>query len=196
MKRINWSKQPLGKVPDRVLADRLGVSRQAVCRARKRYASVIAARAQHAAMAKMDEFCDGIRICRDDRCHRVEIHAAHPIHEDTLDPFYDAAYPHRREQHGETLREIIYSHVPTRYCKPFQDLYSDVVDDYGQVNTRAVYRALKVLVGREQITNVSPGKSKRLPGGYVRSDSPLLSDAEGREFLLSTLEDQRPTSWA
>jgi hypothetical protein len=196
MKRINWEKQPLGEVPDQVLANRLGVSRRTVCRARKRYASLIADRAQRAAMAKEDEFYGGVRICRDDRCTRVDIHPVHDIHEDMPDPFYDACYPHRREQHGETLRDIIYSHIPTRYCKPFQELYGDVLDDYGYVNTRAVYRALKVLVTREQITNVSPGKDKRLPGGYVRSDSPLLSDSEGREFLLSTLEDQRPSSWS
>jgi len=171
--------------------------KQTKSRSQARYDSVVAARAQRAAITDREELCGGVRICRDDRCPREEIHPEHPIADSVRDPFYDAVYPHRREQHGETLREIIYAHVPARYCKPFQDLYTDVLADYGFVNTRAVYRALKVLLGRSQIINVSPPsriKSKRLPGGYVRSDSPLLSDPDGRDFLLGTLEDRRPTS--
>jgi hypothetical protein len=163
---------------------------------------VIAARAQRAAVVELDEFYGGVRICRDDRCPRVDIHAAHPIDfQGAEDPLYDAAYPHCRERHGETLCEVIYDHIPVRYCKPFQDLYSDVLEDYGQVNARAVYRALKTLLLREQIISVTlpptkERKTKRPPGGYVRSNSPLLADADGRDFLIDTLAETRPTSWA
>jgi hypothetical protein len=196
-KRINWNKyweNETLRQPDRILAEKLGVTRQAVQRARRLFLSK---RAEEplppAPITVLTIGEDGAEICRDDRCDREDVHLAHFIPDNLPDPFYDVAYPYRRrEVHTHTLREIVYDHTPVRRCKVFKDLYQEVIEDYGtfasyNAGCRAVWRALKRLVGEARIIHVTfAGKDI---GGYVRSDSPLLRSNEGRWTLIETLKD-------
>jgi hypothetical protein len=141
------------------------------------------------------EIVDVSNICLDDRCACVEIHAVHPINSRAKDPFNDPKFTTgRTPQHGATLREIVVKHVSSRRCKPFREIYNDVLDDYGtftsaHAGARAIWRAIADLMRRQEIVPVKqPGT--RFRGGYVRSDSPLLKDLDGQRFLLEQLEDQ------
>lgn len=144
------------------------------------------------------EIIDATAICRDDRCDRLEIHAAHSIDARVKDPFYDPAFGRRKVQrHGATLNAIVAKHIERRRCKVFREIYNDVLHDYGTfksktAGTRAIWRAIEQLLAQHEITSIKVAGSNS-PGGYVRSDSPLLHDRDGRRFLLETLKDKYPT---
>jgi hypothetical protein len=144
------------------------------------------------------EVIDATNICRDDRCDRIEIHATHPVDRRATDPFCDPTYHTRKVQrHGPTLNAIVAKHIERRRCKVFREIYNDVIHDYGTfkskaAGTRAIWRAIEQLLAADQITSIKVAGTKS-PGGYVRSDSPLLRDSDGRRSLLESLEDQFPT---
>jgi hypothetical protein len=191
--RIDWTKQPLGRVPDKLLATQLGVTRQTVWAARRRLA------AKQSTFAGAIEVVDATDICQDDRCSRIEIHAKHHIDRSALDPFVDNAYGYRKvARHGQTLRAIVAKHIERRRCKVFREIYDDVIYDYGSfvskdAGARAIWRAISDLLSQDVIVNVKVSGC-RSPGGYIRSDSPLLKDTDGQRFLLETLEDAFPTA--
>lgn len=145
------------------------------------------------------ELADANNICLDDRCTIIEVHGVHEIDAEAADPFHDPAYTRRSmARHGETLREIVAKHVERRRCKVFREIYNDVIHDYGNfksqaAGTRAVWRAIRELLNRKEIIPIKAAGTTS-PGGYVRSDSPLLKDSDGLRFLLESLEDQYPTA--
>lgn len=137
-------------------------------------------------------------ICQDDRCTREEIHAAHRVSPRRRDLFAKDNKSRVHESHRKALRDIVRAHVPKHHCKPFRVLYNDVLNDYGdfvsdQAGFRAVWRALSSLISEGSIVSVTKDGPRSL-GGYVRSDSPLLRDEDGRMCLLENL-DAVDTVW-
>jgi hypothetical protein len=93
----------------------------------------------------------------------------------------------RRHGKAAVLREIVLAHCPRRRLKPFAELYRDVLDDYGSVPCRTVYRAIGRLIRAGHIVRVQDPELGSHVSGYVVAASPLLRDAEGVELLLESL---------
>ena len=102
-------------------------------------------------------------------------------------------YSNGSRYQGSLMREFVLKYVGYRRCKVFHEIYHDVLEDYGSVDERSVYRWLAKLVDEREIVNVAPpGRSKKgrpLPGGYVRSDSPLLWETDGYSTLIDSMND-------
>lgn len=136
-------------------------------------------------------FIDFVNICRDELCDDEDVHAAHgPIRRRRRGSF-DVKVKHR-----ELVRESILGAVDGRILRPFSVIYQAVLDDYGSISERRVYRALHALVDDRAIAAVVPsGSASRLRGGgfvragYVRYDSPLLYSASGFADLVSQAND-------
>lgn len=147
-------------------------------------------------------------ICRDERCDQIGIHAAHAIEENSRsrakrrsrlgwldDPFEQ---PRLRAhcskawelQNTDALDHAIISSVTRFKAKIFKDVYQDVLDTYGNVTSRTVYRRIETLVVRKRILRVTcpPNLS-----GYIHPRSRLdwisiqeqLADANGGDHGLA-----------
>jgi len=87
----------------------------------------------------------------------------------------------------DTLREIVFEHVSRRQPKTFQEVYYDVINDWGSVTERHVYRVIADLLEERKIACVTAprrnrrvaGKAQLLGGVYLRMESPLLWDVDG-----------------
>jgi hypothetical protein len=196
-KRIKWSAKSFGSMSNEQLAKRLGIELCVVATARKRYERCIKDRLTM--KSPNEALVKELKICRDDRCDRVEIHEAHSIRSTARDPFYDPGYGASMNcWHRSVLRDITLKHLTTRRCKPFRELLNDVRNDYGDGKwlSRALYRTLNDLRNTGEVVSIRlPTDNASTPGGYVRGDSPLLNDDDGKSFLQETLEDTRPTMW-
>lgn len=134
---------------------------------------------------------DFVNICRDELCEEDHIHAEHgPIRRRRRGSF-DVNVKHR-----ELVREAILGAVDGRVLRPFSVIYQAVLDDYGSISERRVYRVLSSLVDNRAIAAVVPsGSAARLRAGgfvragYVRYDSPLLYSPSGFADLVGQAND-------
>ena len=92
----------------------------------------------------------------------------------------------------DVLKEIVFEHVSTRQPKTFQEVYNDVLNDWGSVTERHIYRVIASLVGERKIACVATSRRNRrhvdkhrLPiGVYLRMESPLLWDVDGYATII------------
>jgi hypothetical protein len=144
---------------------------------------------------------DFIDICRDDKCLREELHASH-----------DPVGRRGRSRHlfhisrRQLVLDAVYAVIDLRVVKSFSHVFAAVVDDYGSLRERTVYRALYELqVQRKVAVVVPPGSADTLrqrtvqipgrsshgfvKGCYVRYDSPLLWEPGGIDALFDQVDD-------
>lgn len=131
-------------------------------------------------------------VCRDEDCpHGDHLHAAHgPSSRRRRGAFVVKVQVH------QLMLDVIYDAVDARVLRPFSTIYRAVLDDYGSVTERRVYRGLHELVSSRRIAAIAPsGSASRLRSGgfvragYVRYDSPLLSSPDGFHTLVSQADD-------
>lgn len=128
-------------------------------------------------------------FCRLENCSRPYVHTAHDR-------------PYRGNRGSITIKsrhlivESTLKAVSSRVLKPFSAIFVDVLDDYGDVKDRTVYRALAQLITRREIgLVVPPGSADKLRaggfvrGGYIRMDSPLLMQNDGLLTLMDQAEE-------
>lgn len=131
-------------------------------------------------------------ICRDEKCARTEVHAAHgPVLRDRSRNLF-------RVSRRQLVLDAVYGAVDSRMVKPFSRVLTDVLHDYGSLKERTVYRALHELQLRRQVALVVPsGSSDHLrrhgfvKGCYIRYDSPLLWEPDGIHTLFEQVDDLR-----
>lgn len=133
-------------------------------------------------LVEMLTWDDPQELCRDDRCPFEGVHKAHSCAK-------LAAVAERKVR--STLDECVYDWVTSRYVRTFRDVYSDVVQDYGSITERGVYRALERLIDDRRVIRVVPWPNGRLLrlGAYLRYDSPLIWDARGHANIQEQLHD-------
>ena len=99
---------------------------------------------------------------------------------------------------GTTVIECAYAHVPLRSPRMFKHIYYDVVNDFGSVAERTLYRAMRTLVTDRRIAcvadpSVSWATYRRNPsttsGFYIRYDSPLLWTPGGLASVYEAIGD-------
>jgi hypothetical protein len=136
-----------------------------------------------------------INICRDEDCTREDIH-------NLADLGCTAGVIARGAEVVKVaakriLREVVLNNVGSRLGRPFTSIYRDVVDDYGTVTERSVYRALADLIQTFDVAFVVPAGLQHavarggLQGTYVRYDSPLLWTPGGLHELMSYAAEAR-----
>lgn len=103
--------------------------------------------------------------CRDEDC---EIDCAHPPHIVRVN--LDALPPPKSA--GATLRSVIVDHLSTRDVKPFSQIYTDVLHDYGTVADRTVWRALCRLIEAGIVAKICLATNEHT-GAFVRVDEQL-----------------------
>lgn len=149
---------------------------------------------------------DLLRWCRDERCTDDSLHLAHgrrggvvkvadPV---TLDDDDDVRV-------GSTVIECTFDQVMLRSPKMFKHIYYDVVNDFGSVAERTVYRAVRALVDDRRIACVAdpaiPRETYRrnpqtTSGFYIRYDSPLLWTPHGLASVFEAISDYaKPTDY-
>lgn len=156
---------------------------------------------------------DLLQWCRDERCPDDSLHLAHGRRGNvvkvaaapagfTPEVVVDEdAQPHV----GSTVIECTFDQVALRSPKMFKHIYYDVVNDFGSVTERTVYRAIRALVDDRRIVCVAdPAVSRetyrRNPhttsGFYIRYDSPLLWTPHGLASVFNAISDYaKPTDY-
>ena len=131
-------------------------------------------------------------FCRLEKCAVAALHPAH-----------DHAHRHGDVRRGAfaftsrgVLLDITLGTVSARVLRPFAAIYDAVRADYGRVQSRTIYRALSTLVDERKVAVVVPrGSAPKLRaggfvrGGYVRWDSPLLTQCDGLASLMDQADD-------
>lgn len=126
---------------------------------------------------------DPQELCRDDRCPFEGVHRAHGKvrkRDEAVEPKIRSA-----------LDECVCDWVASRYIRTFSDIYSDVVQDYGAITERGVYRALERLIDARRVIRVVPWPNGRLLrlGAYLRYDSPLIWEPRGHVQIQEQLRE-------
>jgi hypothetical protein len=151
---------------------------------------------------RLEDNLDFVDVCRDEKCPREEIHRAHA-------PIQRA----RHRWHFEVTKrglilEATLAAVNDRLLKSFQQVFHTVIDDYGSLKPRTIYRALAELQVRRLVAMVVPSgsidklrgisfhpdgrvKTGFVKGGYIRYDSPLLWQRDGLYTLIEQADDMR-----
>lgn len=94
--------------------------------------------------------------------------------------------------HQDVLKEIVLEHISSRQPKTFQEVYDDVLNDWGSVTERHVYRMIASLIEERKVACVATSRRNRrvvdkhrLPTGvYLRMESPLLWDIDGYATII------------
>lgn len=138
-------------------------------------------------------------FCRDEHCRIKTRHAAHPIIESKGmrrariklngwidDPFEPMDQVNRKKVNHSplALQHSIVKATSLNTIKPFAVIMRDVLDDYGSVTDRTVYRTLPILIEQGRIVYLRP--APKLYGGYLRAGSELPYTADG----LAMMADQ------
>ena len=159
VKEINWDKAPLGERPDSVVAKMYGVLQETVRRARLQR-GIKATYIDRVDWGKqpLGKKPDA-EIAKEIGCNRESVRSARVRRgiPSVIDKVAGAAL----------LCEIVLESLPYQYPLPFREVYSLVVNDYGTVTERTVYRAIRRLrdAGKIQSTR-SQVDSKEW--GYLR----------------------------
>lgn len=153
--------------------------------------SIAEVRLQRKPRARLDGLEANIAgMCVSDACTILGIHQAHPVsqREDKLS--YTSF---------STIQEITFDYVRDYEARVFGQIYNDVVNVYGAVQTRVVQRALQHLAQDRKIVLVTARGARtrakrldRLYGAYIRWTSPLLFDPDG--VLFDQAEDLLKTN--
>ncbi|MGH7178687.1 MAG: hypothetical protein ACREJC_15020, partial [Tepidisphaeraceae bacterium] len=100
-----------------------------------------------------------VRLCRDENCTRVGVHAAHVVIEvvDQSEQYNADEIPWRKPA-PKALDHSIARATSKTYPKPFHVILRDVEEDYGACNSRTVQRRLTRLVLRGHILRISLGR--------------------------------------
>lgn len=139
---------------------------------------------------RMDEELQN--LCRDERCTIKAVHLNHEIIETRMqreqryeqlgwrrDPLeriiriQERKTSWRAAHCGHALQSAIIHATSRRRVKIFAEVYQNVLDDYGTVTDRSVYRHIDQLLDRGRIVRVSFDGNL---SGYLRPRSPLLND--------------------
>jgi hypothetical protein len=134
-------------------------------------------------------------ICRDEECPFDHLHRSHHV---------DGTSGKRKLRRGifsiskhRLVLEATFAAVGDRVLKPFSLVYHDVLDDYGSIKERIIYRALHRLVTDNRVAVIIPSGSRdrlvrggKIRGGYIRFDSPLLWNG-GLGTLIEQADDLR-----
>lgn len=75
---------------------------------------------------------------------------------------------------SEVLRETILRHIRWREMRAVPEIYRHVLDDYGGVTNRTVYRHLRCLLDAGEIVRVEDDSEDTF--GYIRAKSPQWDD--------------------
>lgn len=127
-------------------------------------------------------------VCRSDACDRGDLHS----------PDECGSAKRRsvvRVDASQLLRDVVYGAIGLRMPKTFSMIYQDVLDDYGSVTQRSVYRVISAMRADRTVALIAPPGSRRviqaegIKGGYVRYDSPLLWSRDGLTYLQNQVED-------
>jgi len=130
---------------------------------------------------------DPQELCRDEQCPFEGVHKAGSCRTSRQ----EACLADRAGKVRSALDECVYDWVTTRFVRTFRDVYSDVIQDYGSITERGVYRALERLIDAHRVIRVVPWPNGRLLrlGAYLRYDSPLIWDLSGHANIQEQLRD-------
>ncbi|HEX7094665.1 MAG TPA: hypothetical protein VF183_02200, partial [Acidimicrobiales bacterium] len=129
---------------------------------------------------------DFINVCRDEGCELEDLHVPGTAG-------CGSAHGRRNIVNiavGQLLRDLTFAQVTLRTPKTFQQIYRDVIDDFGTISERSVYRAVRELRNDRRIALIVPAGSRAvvhlegIRGAYVRYDSPLLWQRDGLRSLM------------
>lgn len=128
-------------------------------------------------------------LCRDEDCEVEGVHLAgscSKMRRSRIERIQciqakKKAWAHRQGHSHRALDHAIALAVSGRRIKPFMEVYQEVIDDYGQITERSVYRRLKELIGRGHILRVTFARNL---SGYLRPKSPLLADLTSMQEQL------------
>lgn len=126
-------------------------------------------------------------LCRDDCCPFEGVHKAGSCRTSRK----GASLIDHDGKVRSALDECVYDWVLSRYVRTFRDVYSDVVQDYGSITERGVYRALERLIDARRVIRIVPWPNGRLLrlGAYLRYDSPLIWEPKGHANIQEQLHD-------
>lgn len=77
---------------------------------------------------------------------------------------------------GQVVRSIVLDHILWHEMRPVPLIHQFVVDDYGVITCRSIYRHIKALVEEGQIRKVQDDSEDTF--GYVRAAKPRWNRAE------------------
>ncbi len=136
-------------------------------------------------------------ICQDDRCGIVEIHETHEVTGNQVCRLALKAHhrprtaaPWKSSDRSGIMGSIMKS-SSGRVPKWFQEIASDVRNDYGEVTDRTIWRWIKILVDRGQLMKLDVGLAFAVymrPRGKKRASGRIEDPAELRDHMLSIVE--------
>lgn len=77
---------------------------------------------------------------------------------------------------GEVVRSIVLNHILWYEMRPVPAIHQHVLDDYGNITCRSVYRHIKALVDAGEIKKVHDDSEDTF--GYVRARRPRWNRSE------------------
>lgn len=148
-----------------------------------------------------------LQWCRDDRCPDDSLHLAHGRRGNVVkvaqppDGYTPAVVVDDDDdalRSGAAVIECTFAYVTRRSPRMFRHIYYDVVNDYGSVAERTIYRAIRTLVLDRRIACVADPAISRdayrnnpntTSGFYIRYDSPLLWTPHGLSAVYEAISD-------
>lgn len=149
---------------------------------------------------------EAFRICHDDRCVRLGVHPEHDIFDTSaslrerrrklgwgfnpLEPDpevdYKMRYEHPRVLDASVVR-VLSLHIP----KPTSMIQQELIDDYGNIDQRRLYRSLTRLKRNQRIVhvNLSRFRSGGHIGAYMLPGAKIARDPLA---VLAILDDMLP----
>lgn len=144
-------------------------------------------------------------ICRDERCTIIDVHFTHDIMDTkavirarkaiwgwVLDPLEPMRRKKRNRKSPEStcdggvstpaLDDSILRSIRAITIKPTPIIYSDVINDFGSVADRRLYRRLSLLTKRGQIVRLAFDGTPL--AGYTTPDSSLIHDPTSARNIL------------
>ena len=102
-------------------------------------------------------------VCRHERCPFVELHPEHHV------PRKYRMWPEKKPSALSVLDDCVLHAIGCQIVTPTRVVHGRVVDDYGEVTDRTVYRALDRLLDAKLIVRVHPPQDAMFDDGGPRA---------------------------
>lgn len=134
------------------------------------------------------------RVCRNEHCTRVEVHAPHRVAKVAAPPPSRSTRPPWTRDDPRALTGAVARATSKAYPVHFAEIAREVRDDYGTCADRTVYRYLAKLVARGHVVKLDVGLTC---AAYLRPKSKLIAAPDAvREYMLGVLEISPTTKHA
>lgn len=143
----------------------------------------------------MPEAWDPSEVCRDENCHRRDLHRPHLVETRPPPTLHHRPNPNKKplwQRNDPKGLTGAVARAVDKTPKRFIEIVRDVRDDYGNVTERSVYRHVKKLVERGHLIKLDLGLTF---AAYIRPKARLLKDPEAmRDFIDGEIEYGRGCS--